>query len=258
MAYGTPKDFAKTTLVRYPEGMNIFKFDSEDAWVREVAAFWCERLRSQPRLRMCLPSGHTPNPIFAEMGRAVAAGKVSFHEAQIFALDEFGGLARDDQGRCANMLGRYLLKHIDLPAQQFHSLAVDEPDLDRVCGEYDRAIEPGFDLTLLGLGLNGHLGMNEPGSAEDSPTRRVELAKSTIASSGKYLTHENLPTWGLTVGLKPLLASKEVWLLANGSGKGEIVKRVVRGPIGTDVPATLLRKHPNSFLMVDDEAGATL
>lgn len=235
--------------------MNIFKFDSEEAWVEGVASFWRDRLRNNPRLRMCLPSGHTPNPVFAAMGRAVKAGQVSFAEAEIFCLDEFGGLPPDDQGRCANMLRHYLLQHIDLPEKRFHKIEIDSPDLEKTCRDYDLAIGRGFDLTLLGLGLNGHLGMNEPGSAADSPVRRVELASSTVASSAKYLAHGNLPTWGVAVGLKQLLGSKEVWLLANGPAKAGIIKRVVEGTIGEDVPATLLRKHEQSFLMVDAEAG---
>src|SRR4030095_8157918 len=170
---------------------------------------------------------NTPNKIYAEMGHSVAAGLVSFHEAEIFALDDYGGLAPDDPGPCRNMLQRYLLNHIDLPPERFHFIDTAARDLDRVCGEYDALIEShgGFDVTLLGIGLNGHLGLNEPGSPVDSPTRRVEMHESTIKGSARYLTHSNLPTWGVGVGLKHLLASHEVWLLANGAGKAEIIQR---------------------------------
>lgn len=235
--------------------MNILKFDSEEAWVDGAASLWRDRLRNNPKLRMCVPSGHTPNKIFAAMGEAVKARQVSFRDAEIFCLDDFGGLPKDDPGRCINMVRHYLLAHIDLPEKNFHWIDIDAPDLDKVARDYDRAIEPGFDLTLLGLGLNGHLGMNEPGSRADSPTRRVDLAPTTISSSAKYLTHKNLPTWGITVGLKQLLGSKEVWLLANGPAKADILKRVARGPIEEDVPASLLRRHPRSFAIVDAQAG---
>jgi len=233
--------------------MNLLKFDSETAWVDGTASLWRDRLRSNPRLRMCLPSGHTPNPIFAAMGQSVAAGQISFKQAEIFALDEFGGLAPDDEGLCANMLRRYLLKHIDLPEKNFHGI---DPNAKDVAQEYDQLIGQGFDLTLLGIGLNGHLGMNEPGSSIDGATRRVELHPTTVASSAKYLTHKNLPTWGVAVGLKHLLGSKEVWLLANGPKKAQIIQRAAKGPVSNDVPASLLRNHPNAFFMVDAEAGA--
>ena len=239
--------------------MNLLKFDSEFSWAQNAASLWRDRLRANPRLRMCLPSGHTPNPIFAAMGESVARGLASFKQAEIFALDEYGGLPADDEGRCANMLHRYLLKHIDLPVGAFHKLDSTAADLTKICADYDRALDQKpFDLTLLGIGLNGHLGMNEPGTSVDSTTRRVDLHASTVSSSAMYLTHSKLPTWGLAVGLKHLLASKEIWLIANGPKKAEIIQRATEGAITPEVPASLLRNHPNCFFIVDAEAGAQL
>ena len=238
--------------------MNLLRFDSEDAWVSGAASLWCDRLRSNPRLRMCLPSGNTPIKIYAAMAQSVKAGLVSFRDAEIFALDDYGGLAPDDAGKCVNMLRRHLIDHIDLPKARFHFIDTDASDLARVCREYDRIIGDGFDLTLLGIGLNGHLGLNEPGAAPDSATRRVEMHAATVAASANYLNHSNFPTWGVGVGLKPLLGSKEVWLLANGAKKAEIVRRAVQEEITKEIPASLLRKHPNSSLFVDAEASALL
>jgi glucosamine-6-phosphate deaminase len=239
--------------------MNLLIFDSESSWVEGITSLWRDRLRINPKLRMCLPSGHTPNAIYARMGKSVADGEASFREAEIFALDEYGGLPADDEGRCANMLNRYLLEHVDLRRENFHAIDSQAADIQKVCKNYDAALdERPFDLALLGVGLNGHVGMNEPGSAVDSTTRRVDLHPTTVSSSAKYLTHSNLPTWGIGVGLKHLLGSKEVWLLANGPKKAEIIYRAAKGKVGADVPASLLRNHPNSFFMVDAEAGAML
>src|SRR5262245_16752486 len=121
--------------------MNLFRFDSESAWVKSVAALWRDRLRVNPRLVMCLPSGHTPNQIYAEIGRSVSAGQVSFRDAEIFALDDYGGLTQDDPGRCRNMLQRYLLDHINLPRERFHFIDTEARDLDRVCRDYNSLIE---------------------------------------------------------------------------------------------------------------------
>ena len=207
---------------------------------------------------MCLPSGHTPIKIFEAMARSVANGWVSFREAEIFALDDYGGLAPDDPGRCRNMLRRYLVDHINLPQEHFHWINTDERHLDKVCRDYDALIEKGggFDLTLLGIGVNGHLGLNEPGSSPDSATRRVDMHESTIKASAGYVTHSNLPTWGIGVGLKHLLASKEVWLLANGVKKAEIIRRTVKDEISVEVPASLLRRHADCSLFVDAEAAS--
>ncbi len=191
-----------------------------------------------------------------ELVRAVAAGHVSFRQAELFALDEYGGLAADDPGGCANTLRRLLIDQIGVPAERFHYLDPCASDLERVCREYDAAIGRGFDLTLLGLGLNGHLGLNEPGTPPDATTHRVQMHPASIQASGSYVQGATLPSWGATVGLQHLLRSKEVWLLANGSAKAEIVRRTLQGPATAGVPSSLLQSHPRCFLMVDAAAGA--
>jgi len=238
--------------------MHLLRFDSLESWIKTAASLWRDQLRAQPRLKLCLASGHTPNPLFNAMLASHRQGLVSFRDTEIFALDEFGGLAPDDPGRCSNMLRHYLVGHIDLPPAKFHVFNPDAPDLDQVCHDFDAAIGSGFDLTLLGVGLNGHLGMNEPGSPPDSPTRRVELHPQTVTSAAKYVSHTRVPTWGLTIGMKRLLASNEVWLLATGSAKAEIVRRIVRDAITPDVPASLLRQHRNCYLFLDEPAAALL
>jgi len=238
--------------------MNFLRFDSEIAWINGIVSFWRDRLRTDPRLRICLPSGNTPIKIYATMAQSVQAGQVSFRDAEIFALDDYGGLGADDAGKCVNLLRRYLIDLIDLPKERFHFIHTDEPDLDGICRDYDKRIGSGFDLTLLGIGLNGHLGLNEPGSSPDSTTRRVEMHATTIAASAGYLQHSHLPTWGVGVGLAQLLGSREVWLLANGARKAEIIRRAMKEEITADVPASLLRRHPASYLFVDAEAGALL
>jgi glucosamine-6-phosphate deaminase len=238
--------------------MNVLRFDSGPAWASAVATFWRDRLLTNPQLRICLPTGLTPVPVYAEMVRSVRAGQASFGRASAFALDEYGELAPDDPGRTRQMLLHHLIGKVDLPEHAAHFLDTDLPDIARQCRRYDAAIGDGFDLVILGIGLNGHLGMNEPGSAVDTGTRRVDLHASTIAASARYLSHGNLPRWGLTVGLKPILASKEVWLLGTGASKAAIIQRTVTGDVGEDIPASLLRRHPNCSLFVDAEAGAVL
>ena len=250
-------------LPGFPRGksqnqMNLLQFDSEPSWVAGVTTYWRDRLHVNPASRHCLASGHTPIPIYREMVCAAQRGLVSFQQTTVFALDEFGELAPDDAGKCSNMLRRDLVGPVGLPETNFHELHADVPDLDEQCRAYDRAIGHGFDIVLLGIGVNGHLGMNEPGSAIDSPTRRTDLHPSTIAASARYLTHQRLPRWGLTVGMKQFFASKEVWLVAIGSAKAKIIQSIVQGEISEQVPASLMRQHPNCTLFIDAAAGALL
>lgn len=238
--------------------MNLLQFDSEASWVAGVATYWRDRLRSQPALTHCLASGNTPIPVYREMVRAAQRGDVSFRDAIIFALDEFGDLPEDDPGKCRHMLTRDLVGHVNLQARNFHYFNPNAPDLEAECHAFDRKVGRGFDLVLLGIGLNGHLGMNEPGSAPDSLTRRVDLHATTISSSAKYLTHQHLPRWGLTVGMQQFFDSREVWLVATGAGKAEIVRRVVRGEITPEAPASLMRQHSNCTLFLDAPAASLL
>jgi glucosamine-6-phosphate deaminase len=238
--------------------MNICRFDSEAAWTGGICALWRDRLRLQPDLRICLPTGLTPLPVYADMIRSVQAGHASFARAEVFALDEFGGLAPDDPGRTRHTLQRELIGGIDLPPASFHFFDPETADLERHCAEYDAAIGAGFDLVLLGIGTNGHLGMNEPGSPETSGTRRVDLDESTIRASARYFAHRNLPRWGLTVGLKAILASAEIWLLATGASKADIVERTLTDDIDPRNPASLLRRHSNCSLFIDAAAAARL
>lgn len=232
----------------------IERFDTETGWVAAAAELWTGRLRANPRLRMCLPAGLTPVRLYAAMIQAVKAGEVSFAEAQVFLLDEFGGLAPDDPGRCENMLRRFLLDHIDLPPERGHVPDVDAGDLAAACDDFQRRIGGGFDLVVLGLGSNGHVGMNEPGTPPDAPTHRVTLHADTVTASARYLTHDRLPTWGVTVGLGPLLGGGEVWLLANGAAKAEVVRRIREEPPCIELPASWFTRHRNCRLFLDAAA----
>jgi glucosamine-6-phosphate deaminase len=238
--------------------MNLLRFDSEPAWMRGVCSLWRDRVRLNPAGKICLPSGATPAGIYSEMAASVAAGQVSFARATLFALDEFGGLAADDPGKTTPTLRRQLIDRIDLPPSAFHFLDPDRADLIRHCTDYDALIGGGFDLVLLGIGGNGHLGMNEPGASLDGATHRAELHPETVRSSARYFAHGNLPQWGLTVGLRTILASKEVWVLANGAAKADIIRRTVRDEISPSNPASLLRRHPDCSLFVDAAAAALL
>jgi glucosamine-6-phosphate deaminase len=135
---------------------------------------------------------------------------------------------------------------------------VNAADPDGECHRFDSLVgDGGLDLTLLGLGGNGHLGLNEPGTAVDSPTRVAELAPSTADAVRGYDPDAD-PVDGMTLGLKRILASDEIWLLVTGSHKAPILERTINGPISSDLPASFLRDHPNAVVYADRSAAALL
>ena len=178
-------------------------------------------------------------------------------ETEVFILDEFVLPARHP-ARCDEMLARALLDHVDVPPLALHKLDVAAVSLEDECQRYESLVaDGGLDLTLLGLGGNGHLGLNEPGTAADSETRVVELHHDTIAHAAGY-GDGAAPEHGVTLGLGTILASREIWLLVTGAHKAGILQRAVTGPIGSDVPASYLQTHPNVTVMADEAAASRL
>jgi len=236
--------------------MKLERAATLDTWADIVTGLLIQRLQRTPTLRMCLPTGLTPVPLYDRLADAVARREVSLGRTTIFLLDEFGGVAPSDPGRCDNMLRRGLLNRLDVPPAEFHGFDLTG-DVEHECAAYEGAVGDGCDITLLGIGGNGHIGMNEPGSPPESTTRRVRLAADTMTASARYFnrTHD-LPTWGVTMGVGTILRSREIWLLATGSGKAAIVGQTLRGPITPDVPASLLRAHANASLFADEAAAA--
>ena len=221
----------------------------EGEWGATVGARLANHLAAHPGLRLCLPTGNTPTPAY----RAFAERGGRLDEAEVFLLDEFG-LPPGHPARCDEMLQRSLLGLIDTAPASMHSIDVATDDVDAACQQYDSEVAAGgLDLTVLGLGANGHLGLNEPGSEPDSPTRVIELHETTVTSAAAYGSGAT-PQWGVTLGMGPLLTSREIWLLVTGAAKAEILHRALTGPIGPEVPASYLQTHSNAVVLADHAA----
>lgn len=220
------------------------------SWAGAVADLLVERAR--PGLRLCIPTGDTVRPLYREL-----AGRTDLEGVQLFLLDEFGGLPEGDPGRCAVMITHDLLDRLD-QAPSIMAPDVDSPEPGLAARRYGSLVaDGGIDLALVGLGGNGHVGMNEPGSAPDSETRVVELARSTAEHAREYGATA-APRWGITIGLLELLRAGELWLLVTGEHKSEILARSLEGPIGPEVPASLLRRHPDLRVLADESAALGL
>ncbi len=239
--------------------VHVVRYESPQSWAEHVAARFASFLADNPTARVTLPTGATPEPVYAGIVEAVRAGVASFRQAQVFLLDEFGGVPPDAKGRCDVMLHRALLDHVDVAPRHYHKLDPEAEDIEAMCAAYDAALKPAVDLMMLGIGRNGHVGMNEPGTPPDSVTRRVELAPSTTQASVRYFGEgAPLPTWGITIGLSAILAARTIWILATGEGKADIVRDVLLEPVSASRPASLLRGHPDCWFFLDAAAASKL
>lgn len=205
-----------------------------------------------------LPTGKTPVPLYETLRERSRLGEISLARfVAPFAIDEYG--VGDALHPCANraFFARYWEAIPNVrPVRQFDpSAAGAAEEARRFAGELDAA--GGLDLAVLGIGMNGHLAFNEPGSERTSKARVVELAaESREAAAGCF--GDEAPAWGLTLGLKELLGAKRVLLLANGAAKAPIVARALDADVGPECPASFLQEHGDVTVLLDSEAGALL
>lgn len=201
------------------------------------------------RKRLCLPTGKTPLPFYDLLAPNALSTTV------VFLLDEFG-LPVGHPARCDSMLKGALLDRV--PAAHFERPMTEAQDLDAECARYHQVVTSGvLDLTVLGLGLNGHLGLNEPGSLIHSKTRRVELTSETMVGAKEYGA-DPPPTWGIALGLWEILSSSEIWLLVNGEHKADVLAAALTGPIAAGLPASFLQTHVNLSVFTDGAAARGL
>ncbi len=225
------------------------------AWADGVADALVTRIAAEPDLVLCLPTGNTPGPVYERLPPALIRAGTSLGRATVVLLDEYLGLPAGHPVRCDDQLRRSLLDRLAVPVGRFIAFGVDGPDPEAACLAYDAAVRDagGIDLVVLGLGTNGHIGMNQPGTPADTATYVIDLAPSTMAAARAYGA-DPPPTRGVTLRLSGILAASEVWLLVSGAHKADILARTLDGPVGTDVPASLLRDHPGLRILADDTA----
>lgn len=201
------------------------------------------------RARLCLPTGNTPPPFYDLLASDTLSATT------VFLLDEFG-LPIGHPARCDAMLKGALLDR--MPPAHFERPMTEAEDLDAECARYhDLVTSGGLDLTILGLGRNGHLGLNEPGSSPDATTRVVELAEETSEGARSYGA-DPPPTWGIALGLAEILTSKEIWLLVTGEAKAKVLSTAITGPMTPAVPASFLQIHSEVTVFADRQAAALI
>jgi glucosamine-6-phosphate deaminase len=217
---------------------------ADDDWARQVGERLTAAMAGHDGIRLCLATGNTTRPVYREV-------TVSGSPA-LYLLDEFGGLPLDDPGRCETMFRR------DFPEHPFRVPDVDSPDPIAAASAYAAEInDGGLDLALVGIGANGHIGMNEPGSSAQSTTRVVHLAPTTSLGAIAYGASTR-PTWGITVGIAELMGARELWLVVTGSHKAEILREALHSPSDPGLPASYLLEHPNAKLLTDTAAARLL
>lgn len=241
--------------------MRLIILADPEALRRETADRIEALAHAKPSAVLGLPTGNTPLGTYRELVRRVREQDLALSQLTIFALDEYLDVGRGDPRCLADWLDREFIQPGRIDPARVHMLNGPALEPTQMCAEYEAAIARagGIDLQLLGLGPNGHVGFNEPGSPPDSRTRAVRLAPESIASNARYWGGpDRVPPYGLTMGIGTLKEAREILLLVSGPNKANILREVVEGPITSDVPASLLRAHPHFAILADRDAAAQL
>jgi glucosamine-6-phosphate deaminase len=218
-------------------------------------------VREKPDAVLGLATGRTPLRLYQELIRLHRDEGLDFSRVTTFNLDEYVGLAATHDQSYRYFMRENLFRHINLDPTRTHVPDGTAPDLHAECRGYEQRIldAGGIDIQLLGLGRNGHIGFNEPGSARDSRTRVVELDATTrgdaVAGFGSL---DLVPRQAITAGVATILASRRIVLLAFGRSKAAIVRRMLRGPVGPECPASWLQAVGHALVVLDHEAAAEL
>lgn len=209
-----------------------------------------------------LPTGGTVLEMYAELVRLHQNGQLSFANAVSFNMDEYVGLPPTHPESYHAYMAKNLFSKTDFKAQNTHILDGMAADLPKECDGYETQIASagGIDLFLGGVGENGHIAFNEPGSAFDTRTRVVTLTPSTIAANSRFFNDDlsQVPTQALSVGIGTVLNAREVLFLACGARKAEAVHQLAQGAQSTAWPVTALQTHPNATMLVDAGAASKL
>ena len=242
--------------------MQIRVFPDEYQLARDLAELIAGALRRRPNLVLGLPTGRTPIALYAELVRRARAGAIDFSRATTFNLDEFLGLPATHPGSYRQFMERHLFAHVGLSEPRVHFLDGTAPDPAEECARYERAIEAagGIGLQVLGIGSNGHIGFNEPASELAARTHAVRLRPETRRANAEFFGGDiaQVPEQALSMGMATILHAERLVLIATGERKAECVRRMIDGPLTTELPASFLQVHRDALVMLDAPAGARL
>lgn len=225
--------------------------DYEDLSARAAEILLAE-IGAKPDLLLCAATGQSPLGLYEALVRRSATDPALFERLRVLKLDEWGGFSGRDPGSCDHYLRTYLLDPLGIPADRHFGFdaTVDDPaaECERVQAELER--QGPVDVCVLGLGVNGHIGFNEPGLFL-TPDCHVEQLSETTRSHPMLESRDRAPSFGLTLGLREVLAARRILLLVVGDGKRDAALRLLSGEVSTMLPASLLWLHRNVDCLID-------
>ncbi len=233
--------------------MKFIKVENYDELSVQAAKIIAEQVKSKPDSILGLATGSSPIGTYKNLIELYKKGELDFSKIKSVNLDEYVGLTPDNDQSYRYFMNTNLFNHINIAETHVPSGIAE--DMDAECKAYDKLIEDlgGIDLQLLGIGLDGHIGFNEPDDVFEKGTHTVSLDPSTIEANSRFFRSiDDVPTKAITMGMLPIMQAKTVLLIANGQNKKEIVEKAFSGPITPQVPASILQLHSNLIVIYSE------
>jgi glucosamine-6-phosphate deaminase len=239
--------------------VEVVVLESPSAVAEEASHRIHDYVHSDPSPRLGLATGATQQGVYRLLIEAQARGEISFATTRFFMLDEYVGVAPTSSTSFQNVLTTSFLEPIGAKTGSLEVLDGNAPDLSREAERFEKALHQagGIGMQLLGIGTNGHIAFNEPGSAFDSRTRVVELHPETVTSNSHYFeSPHHVPRQAISQGLGTIMEARSIVLIATGESKAPAVAAMLDGVISEDCPASLLQRHPHVVVILDSEAAS--
>lgn len=240
--------------------MKVIITENYEEMSKKAAEIVVDLLKTKPECVLGLATGTTPIGLYQNLIKAYKEGEVSFSEVTTANLDEYVGLTKDHEQSYAYFMRKNLFDYVDIKKENLNIPNGSEINPDAECSRYDEFLKNHpQDLQVLGIGSNGHIGFNEPGTSFDSKTHVVNLTESTIKDNSRlFKSIDEVPTKAITMGIGEIMQSKTVLILASGKNKAKAVYNMVKVAPNTSTPASVLQNHPNCILIADKDAASLL
>jgi len=240
--------------------MKIYKYKNYDKVSKAAATIVIREIIRNPSIILGLATGSSPIGIYKNLIKAYNNQLITFKDVKTFNLDEYIGIDKKHPQSYNSFMYQYLFKYIDINVDNINMPSNELKDINVLADEYNKKMFGNQrDLQILGIGENAHIGFNEPGSKLDNQAFVIRLNEETrIANSRFFDTIEEVPTYAVTMGIKNIMFSKQILLVASGKEKADAVYKMVYGKITEDTPASILQLHPNVTIIIDEAAASKL
>ncbi|MGJ7919720.1 glucosamine-6-phosphate deaminase [Neobacillus sp. LXY-4] len=241
--------------------MKIIEVNNYQEMSQKAAEYIIDKVCHFPRITLGLATGGTPIGTYKNIIEDHKKNGTSYQNVTTFNLDEYIGLSPENKNSYRYFMNEQLFNHIDINKKNTHVPHGNVEDYQKECTRFEELISKhgGIDLQILGIGSNGHIGFNEPGTSFTSTTHIVNLAPSTIKANARYFNRlEDVPTKAITMGISTIMKSKEIILLVSGENKSEALSKLLSAGVQESFPASVLKNHPYVTIIADKAAVAGL